>query len=276
MPKHILHLGLTLGLMALFHVLQAHECWLMPASFFLQTGEKTKVLLLVGEHFKGENWGGKSRRTRKLMHYATGWLEDLTSRATASDSNHLEVTFLQEGTHLLTLESHNSFISLEADKFNAYLKEDGIANILELRTRQKRLDSNARELYQRCAKTLVQVGKKNPAVFARQTQMPLDILPLQNPYALLAGEKLSLQVLFLGKPLPGYVVRSWYKPDQDAPTQEGLLRTDASGKVQLSLRPGYWMVSLVKMQELNNRKEADYQSYWGSLTFAVASQAATR
>ena len=44
-------------------------------------------------------------------------------------------------------------------------------------------------------------------------------------------------------------------------------RSDAQGRIRFQLRAGQSMVSLVQMVPMTDTKEADWQSYWGSLTF---------
>jgi uncharacterized GH25 family protein len=167
------------------------------------------------------------------------------------------------------MRSTNSFIELEADKFNEYLKEDGIDNILALREKTGEMGKPSREFYQRCAKSILQVGNKKDDTYAINCGMPLEIMPLQNPYDLKIGDKLSVKILFEGKPLADAVVRSWHKVDETK-TNQGRFRTNAQGITAIELNAkGIWMISLVKMIETTDKSQSDYQSYWGSLTFEI-------
>ena len=189
----------------------------------------------------------------------------------ASDSAVATLTFQQPGLHLLAFQSNNSSIALEADKFNAYLTEDGIENILALRKQRGELGKPARELYQRCAKTMLQVSgvaQTGLIRFGTNTGMPLEIIPQQNPYALKAGDELAVEILFEGKPLPNAVVRTWQRAGQSAMAQ-ARYRTDARGQVRVKITAaGQWMISLVRMVPLTT-PTADYQSYWASYTFGL-------
>ncbi len=261
----------TFSLLLVFQLGLAHEFWLMPARFRVNVGEKVNVKLMVGEHFKGEDWGKKRERTLQVTHWAGKAKTDLTAQATQSDANDLMVEFKSPGTHVVAMQSKNSFIELEGDKFDAYLKEDGIANILAQRTEQGQLGKKARELYQRCAKLLVQVGNKNDNTFQQVVGLPLELVPLANPYQLKVGDRLAVKVLFNGKPLTNHSVRTWHKTDQpETQTTEGVLQTDAQGVATFPLlAKGHWMVSLVRMIPNPDPATADYQSYWASLTFEL-------
>ena len=245
----------------------AHEFWLMPAKFRASVNELITLTLYVGEDFMGEIWQNKKLRTHKLTHFSGIEKEDLTTMAIESDSIDLVLKFEKEGTQVLAMESKNSFIALEPEKFNAYLKDDGIENIYELREKNGDLDKPSRELYRRCAKTLIQVGAKTDNTFKRNTGMPLEIIPLKNPYTAKPGDKMSVQVLYEGKPLANKMIVTWNKT-ATTKTRQQKLRTDDNGHLAFPLdQRGQWMVSLVHMIPLENNAEGNYQSYWGNLTF---------
>src|SRR5438874_757106 len=56
------------------------------------------------------------------------------------------------GLQVVGYHSNPSRIELPAEKFNAYLEEEGLDSVLALRVLRKETASGARELYSRCAK----------------------------------------------------------------------------------------------------------------------------
>ena len=98
------------------HILFAHEFWLMPSQFRVKLNQSIALTFYVGEDFTGELWGKKKDRTLKLTHFEANNQTDLTALAIKSDSNDVVLKFDKEGTQVLTLETKNSFIALEADK----------------------------------------------------------------------------------------------------------------------------------------------------------------
>ena len=46
-------------------------------------------------------------------------------------------------------------------------------------------------------------------------------------------------------------------------------RTDAQGRVQLSVEPGQWLVKAVYMKGADAASGADWESVWTALTFEV-------
>ena len=266
MKKHFRFL-LAFCFICLLQVGLAHEFWLMPQHFRVKSGDWAAVKFRVGEHFKGEPWGKKKERTRQVTHFFNNSQNDLTAQAIQSDTADLTVHFATEGTHLLAMASSDSYIEMEADKFNEYLKEDGISDILQRRKTRNELGKKSRELYQRCAKTLVQAGTKTDNTYKKNVGYLLEIIPLQNPYTLKPGQTLVVKILFKNKPLPNYAIRTWHKSNPTDKTTEQVVQTNAHGVAEFTLQKGIWMVSLVRMIPATDTLKADYQSYWASLTF---------
>ncbi len=248
-------------------LLFSHEFWLMPDKFRVKVNELFTLTFYVGEDFTGEIWGNKKERTLKLTHFTGEIKSDLTKLSIESDTYDIVLNFVNEGTLVLTLESKNSFIALDAEKFNAYLKEDGIDDIYEFRKKDGDLDKPSKELYRRCAKTLVQVGTNTDNTFKKNTGMPLEIIPLQNPYTAKMGDKMTVKILFNGKPLKNKMVVAWNKTITTK-TRKQKLKTNNDGQVSFPLdQKGQWMISTVQMIPVIDNVDANYQSYWGNLTF---------
>lgn len=167
---------------------------------------------------------------------------------------------------------------MRADSFQLYLQEDGLDTIIKLRQQRRQTQSRSRELYRRCVKTLIQAGpvELTDKTFSIDTGMPLEIIPIKNPYLIKPNEWVELRVLFNHKPLANALVRYWTRPfakGRQLPDTkpEGLTqerqRSDVQGRVRFRLKAGQNMISLVHMVPAADSKEADWQSYWGSLTF---------
>ena len=250
----------------------AHEFWIIPQKSRLRVGETTTLSFNVGEDFTAEKWAGKAKRLLSLTDYNGKEKNDFTEAAIKSDTNDLSISFKTEGTHLLVMQSKNSLIALEADKFNDYLIEDGMEDMLETRKQKGELQKPSRELYQRCAKNLLQVGDKMTNTFKKVVGLPLEIVPMQNPYDCKIGDKLTVKILFQGKALKNKKIFTWHKNLNDpayAKTRKTQYTTDNKGKVTFVLdQKGEWLVSLVQMIDLGEaNKEGNYQSFWASLTF---------
>ena len=272
---------LTLTISAL--AVTAHEFWLEPVRFVVAVGARVHLGFWVGESFAGERWEAAPKRFATLhQRTPTGTRTDLTAavRAGSPDSLATTLTFAEAGTHLLAMRSQESLITLDGPKFTAYLREEGLDNALKTRAQRKQTAQPGREAYRRCAKTLVLVGN-GPAAATdtaclRPIGFPLELVALQNPYALAAGAAVPVRVLVAGKPAPaGVVVQVWQRSPNNrkagAPTR---LTTDARGQVQVPRQPGGGpvLVATVRMEAYPKGKAktpapADWRSTWASLTF---------
>ena len=246
--------------------LSAHEFWLDPDKFIYKRTEKVNIRFLVGENFDGENWKGNNERINSLKIYFGGVNDDLSPLVTDLAGDSIEYFMIDEGTNLIAFHSNNSFIELEPSAFEAYLQEDGLTNALEYRRLNNETGCNGREFYQRCAKTIIQVGEEKDQTFKIPTFLPIDIIPLSNPYLSNDKELMRVKVFYKTVPLANTLVKLWHRVKNKTVKKE--LRTDANGEVVFRVTTrGKWMISSVKMERLYDNPIADWQSYWGSLTW---------
>lgn len=246
--------------------LSAHEFWLNPRKFIYKRAEKVNIRFLVGENFDGENWKGNNERIKSLQIYYGGVTDDLTPVVTEAEGDSVEYFMIDEGTNLIAFNSNNSYINLEPGEFNEYLKEDGLINALEYRKKNNEMGCNGREFYQRCAKTLLQVGEVKDQTFGITTSMPIDIIPSSNPYQLKNNELLRVKIYYNGSPLSNTLIKTWHRVKNKI--QKKNLTTDSKGEIVFPVSTnGKWMISTVKMERLFDNPVCDWQSYWGSLTW---------
>ncbi len=262
MKKNLLVFGLALlG----FNIAFGHEFWLQPSKFFADVGDKISVQVLVGEGFVGERSEGKKNRLIQYSHHTANAITDLGPTLTGDTYGDVSVTLKTPGTHLFNFANTPKLLTMKADSFLLYLEEDGLDNAIEIRKQRNETDKPSRELYQRCVKTIVQVGPKTDNTFAKYTGMMLEILPLKNPYDQRPGQLAEFRILFENKPLADALIRHWNR-DAANRLNEEKQRSDDQGYARFRLRAGANMISVVRMVP-GKDTTADWHSYWGSLTF---------
>src|SRR5215204_2261219 len=181
-------ISLILFLLTFISPLLAHEFWLSPGKFIYERAEKINIRFLVGENFEGENWEGNNERIKSLQIYYGGVNDDLSPVVTKAAGDSIEYFMIDQGTNLIAFNSNNAFIEMEPLKFEEYLKEDGLINALEYRKQNNERGCPGREFYQRCAKTIIQVGDVKDKTFSFATDLVIDIIPFYNPYQLTNNE----------------------------------------------------------------------------------------
>jgi uncharacterized GH25 family protein len=261
-------LFLILTVVGLSSLALAHEFWLQPKKFRYAVGEEVKIDFLVGENFTGEPWDLTKHKAELVQVVSAYGKKVLTAEVKPTKENNLTFKLANEGTHLFSMTSNIGYIELDGTKFNEYLKEDGIDDILALRTTNNELDKPSRENYSRYAKLLVQSGNKTDGdVFKRKTGFKVEIVPLANPYTLKSGDYLECEILYEGKPLPHQMVKVWSFIGNRAFLQNAYTENDGKVKFPIS-NTGPWMVSFVKMVK-SEKKNVDYESMWASLVFGI-------
>jgi len=248
-------------------IVQAHEFWLQPKKFKYAVGEEIMLDFMVGENYTGEYWNMNKHKVEKLVLYRLNAEKDLAKEVKLSQGNNLGFIADKEGTYLFALQSNPAYIELEGEKFNDYLKEDGLDYILDERTKSGNLNKKSTEFYTRFAKLLVQTGNKADDTYKKKLGLQYEIIPDQNPYALKVGDHLQCRVLFEGKPAAHALVKVWNKVNTTTFLQNIYTESDGTMRFPLSAS-GPWMVSSVKM--IHSEKEgAEYHSLWASLIFGI-------
>ncbi len=248
----------------------AHEFWMWSDPFFPKAGTEANITLNVGEYFSGDLIGFATMNVAAVRRYSGGKVENLQERVLPDTIlPGLTLNFAKAGTHMVIFDSHPSQIVLPADKFNAYLHDEGLDDIVREREKSGNAGTSGRERYWRCVKTLLRVGGKSDGTHAIQTKQRIEIIPLNDPFSK-ASQRAGLDFLLLfdGKPLGSALVKAWHKRDG----QTLMIRATSSvdGKVHYDLPvDGGWMLSVVHMIPVTDSAEVDWDSYWGNLSFSL-------
>ena len=248
----------------------AHEFWMWADPFFPKRGADANITLNVGEYFKGDLIGFATINAAAVHRYSEGKVENLQERILPNVIlPGLELNFAKAGTHMVSFDSYSSQIVLPADKFSAYLHDEGLDDIIRQREKSGNAATPGRERFWRCVKTLLSVGGKSDATHAVQTNQRIEIVALSDPFSKSKQRTgLDFLLLFDGKPLAAALVKAWHKEDG----QTMMIRATSSvdGKVHFNLPlDGGWMLSVVHMIPVTDSADVDWDSYWGNLSFSL-------
>lgn len=248
----------------------AHDFWLSPSSFRPKTDEEVTIRHLVGEHLEGESRKRNESRIETFVARGPGGAEVAVTGKTGDDPAG-RVTCPADGTWVVGFRSKGTSISLEAEKFEAYLRDEGLGHVIEERERLGEREKKGLEFYSRQAKAILSAGKGEPGGHDRVLGLRLELVPDANPYRAAAGDEIAFRVLFEGKAIAGVLVRA---TSQAKPKEPVEARTDADGRVKLRLADaGMWFVGGVHMVRSDVKKTfADWESLWASVTFDLAAR----
>lgn len=265
---HWLLVGATLVLS--HSPLFAHDMWIEPTTFSPELGQIVGVRLRVGRDLLGDPLPRDASLINQFIVEDGTGPKPVVGRHGSDPAGFLRVA--APGLLVIGYHSHPSAVELTADKFNQYLKEEGLTAVAALRAQRKETDAKARELFSRCAKSLVLSGSPNEAQGDRLLGLTLELVAERSPYTLHADEALPVRLTYQNRPLVDALVVAINRRD---PSKKLTARTDNAGRVQFRLPPdGMWLIKAVHTIPAAAGSNAEWESFWASLTFELQTRTA--
>jgi uncharacterized GH25 family protein len=249
----------------------AHDMWIEPSAFVPQLGELITTRLLVGQDLVGDPLPRNPSLIRQFVVEDPSGRRPVVGRDGGDPAGVVRVA--APGLLVIGYSSNPSRVELPAEKFNQYLVEEGLDAVAGARSRRGKSNRPARELFSRCAKSLVASGPQTASQGDRTLGFPLEIVVGRNPYVLRAGEALPVSLVYEGRPLGGALIVAF---NRSRPSDKVRIRTDRDGRAMIPISTsGFWLVKAVHMIAAPSASDADWTSYWASLTFELPAAATT-
>ena len=245
--------------------LTAHDFWIEPTSYVPEAAKIIGIRARVGDLFLGDPVPRDPSLLEQMVVEDASGRRPIYGRDGGDPAGLLRLVV--PGLHVIGYFGKPSRVELAADKFNTYLREEGLDDVAATRARLNQSDSGARELFTRCAKTLVLLGAPSPDQQDRALGCALELVAERNPYAMEPGQALSVRLTYEGRPIKGALVvaRSRQRASETISA-----RSDVAGRVRLVLPAGgTWLIKAVHMVPAPATANADWASYWASLTFEL-------
>lgn len=241
----------------------AHEFWLDPVQYMPKAGASVPIVFRIGLNFQGDTYPFVRSLSRRFT--VTDRQGERAIKTLDGDDPAAELKFASSGLSVLVHERVQEQVVFPTfAEFQESLTIEGLEPIIEKHQSAGKPMANIRELYSRCAKSLVNVGKGGGD--DKLVGMPLELVSEKNPYQLAGATELPVRLYAQGKPISGVLVKSFNRDDPMSPL---LARTDREGRVMVDVsRAGEYLVSAVQMLEPKSGDDADWVSFWASLTFA--------
>src|SRR5438128_2450551 len=227
--KWIVALGFALAALPLF----AHDVWIEPSSFAPELDQTVGLRLRVGQNLQGEPLGLVDGMVKQFVVHDASASRPVVTRLRAETAALMRVT--TPGLQVVGYYSSPSFIELPAEKFNAYLADEGLDPIISRRAQLNQSSANGREMFSRCAKTLLRSGSTSDSQHDRRLGFPLELVAERNPYTIAPGQTLPLRLTYQDRPLAGALVVAANSLDA---SQKQSARTDSNGRVRFQLHAG--------------------------------------
>jgi Domain of unknown function (DUF4198) len=249
----------------------AHDMWIEPVSFVPETGKVVGLRLRVGQNFLGDPLVRDPSLIDRFVIADANGIRPVIGRELADPAGLIRPT--DDGLLVVGYQSRPSPVVLPPAKFNQYLAEEGLETIVALRARRGEAGSDAREVFTRCAKSLMLLGPPTIAQRDRVLRFTLELTAERNPYMMTAGQNLPFRLTYKDEPLAGALVVAINKRQ---PSARVSARTDKAGRVRLRLsEPGAWLIKSVHMISAPAGSGSEWASFWASLTFELPPAAAS-
>jgi hypothetical protein len=152
---HRVRLLATLALTLLSVPALAHDMWIEPSTFLPVPGDIVSIRLRVGEKLLGDPLPRDPQLVKDFVVEEGKLRKPVVGRDGGDPAGFIRPT---SGVAVVGYQSHPRVVDMTADKFNQYLREEGLDTIIAERTRRQLTGSGARDLFTRCAKTLLYTG----------------------------------------------------------------------------------------------------------------------
>lgn len=260
-------LAVTVLLALLATTASAHDFWIEPSSFRPAVGERVTAALRVGQKLSGEPLPRIPPLIDRFLIKGESGVEGPMVGRMGSDPAGIAL-ISEPGLHWIGYQSTSYPVALEAQKFEDYLRDEGLETIIDRRKKNGQSSAPGRERFYRCAKALLDAPAAASAT-SHLLDVPLgftlELVPRKNPYAIRPGGELPLSLSFRGKPMANVLVVAMSKDD---PQNAVRSRTDAKGRVTLRLaHAGFWLIKAVHMEAAPADAGVDWESWWASITF---------
>ncbi len=246
----------------------AHEFWIEPRTYQVETGETMTATLRNGQRFAGVTIPWLDGR-QKMFDWVLGDIREPFS-GRAGDIPTVTLTPNRPGLLVLAAEMLPQTLTYDEwelfQRFSEHKDLNGVA-----RHQARGLPSEGfSEIFTRHVKALVAVG--DGAGSDRKLGLEHEFIALTNPYTD-PGPNMRVQLFYLGEPNADQQVEIFDRAE-DREVSVTTTRTDAQGIAQFPVLRGHvYLLDAVVLREPSSdvtaRTGAVWETLWAAMTFAV-------
>lgn len=245
----------------------AHDTWLLPSSRAVPVGRTVTLDLTSGMGFPSSGIPIKATRVAEARARLSGDAAALTPGREGKRALVYRWTPRSAGVATLWVRLAPVELELTPAQAEEYLKEVGASAAVRAGWDSVPQPRRWRESYAKLSKTFVRVG--TPPAGDSGWSVPagtgLEIVPLRDPTAMVAGDTLPIRVLRDGAPVPSFPIAAERAGQADAP----FAYTDANGVAQVPLpAAGLWMLRGTQLRR-EHTANLEWRSDFTTATLAV-------
>ena len=265
----IIGLSGTLGFILTMQA-KAHEFWIWPEQWNVESGQDTSISLKIGERFKGLSLYYLPQDIEQFDHISPNKITPIKGRL--GDMPAGKITPDENGIHIIRHETKDKVITYQAlEKFKSFAEKKGYPEAGQRHLDRDLPEEKFKEIYRRYAKSIITVGSCQGG--DRRLGMAVEITAVTKPCD--GDGMMVLQFDRQGSPWADAFVTTFARPLEGEAENVKVThhKTDADGRLQITTKTGYiYLVDAVSLDAINPSPAtsgAVWQTRWASLTFAT-------
>lgn len=246
----------------------AHTLYFLPVKFKVGRGETLVFSIHNGDAFPASEEAVTPERLLDCRLISRAAVTPVTDFRVLGRATHAVVKMERAGSHWLAVRTRPNSLMLPAEKFESYLREEGLEWAIDWRKQHHEGGRPGREQYTKHAKSLI-VADTPSEDWRERLGLELEFVPESDPAKLKPGATLPVQLLWRGQPAANIrVERAWASGGRHGVEIVG--RTDANGRISVGVdKAGRWRLHGVALERAQGNPDVDWRSYWATLTFEV-------
>ncbi len=247
-------------------MLSAHEFWIEPLEFQVESGAPMVANLKNGQEFQGNDLAYFSTSSTRFDVIHGDKVKPLEGRM--GDRPAVNLTAGDDGLVVIVHETTPSRLKYATwEKFAKFVAHKDFKDMEARHTAAGFPREGFRESYTRHVKTLIAVGHGNGA--DTETGMATEIVAISNPYDPAFTGDMQIKLLLEGAPRPDAQIEVFAR-DTDGVVTITLHKTDAKGLATIPVLKGHdYLFDAVHIRPYTGDKDAAWETLWAALTFGV-------
>lgn len=250
-----------------------HDFWLIPDVFQVDAGSSFTVRGQSGTRFPSSESAVPVDRIVEAKVLRADGDERITDFSVSGKSLLIAHRTAGTGQRVIALALQVRSQRQSASAFRRYLALEGAGDIATRYEQQGGFPSDSFTMRSaKFAKTLVQVGVGGATAFSRSAGHAIELVPLEDPLGLRAGDTAHVRVLFRGKPLAMAHIHAGSAPaDSASRVPDASYTADAAGVVAVPiLRSGLWNMRTAFAAPATSGDTGAWDVDWTTFVFRTA------
>ena len=243
-----------------------HNLWLIG----VKEAAQIRVSANTGDNFPESDSAVKPERVANFRLVSPDGAVPIANYQVEENSLIAEVSITNNQSFCVALALHAHPITLEAEKFGGYIKEENAEESVKPNFIAGNTTAAQRESYTKFAKVLLE---NEPAETNDISKLvaghQLEIVPQITASNVGDNRKLPVQILFEGKPIAGLRVSSGCEELNGGKYSAHTL-SDEDGRAEIEIQnDGHWFVRTHFIRPHLDKENFDWESFWASVTFRI-------